>query len=78
MRDRDQPSSLDESPLEDRFPFRYVTLFCDRQCETEISADIRADWAEQAYEGLRVIAAAEHGWLITDTEDICPRCQVTV
>lgn len=75
MRDRDRPSSLDEVPVEDRFPFRHVVLSCDRGCETEVEGDIRADTAEQAYEGLRKIAAAEHGWLVTDTEDVCPGCQ---
>jgi hypothetical protein len=71
--DRDQPSSLDEAPLEDRFPIRHVALFCDR-CATEIDGDFRADVAEQAYEGLRLVAATEHGWQITETEDICPGC----
>lgn len=77
MRDRDRPSSLDEAPLEDRFPIRNVVLFCDRGCGTEVSGDIRADTAEQAYEGLRKIAVAEHGWLVTDVEDVCPGCQVS-
>lgn len=78
MRDRDQPSSLDEAPLEDRFSFRHVALFCDRGCGTEIEADIRADWAEQAYEGLRQIAKSEHGWLVVETEDVCPKCQAAM
>lgn len=74
MRDRDQPSSLDEAPLEDRFPIRNVALFCDRCGDTEIRADIRADTAEEAYEALRRIAAHEHGWIITDHEDSCTKC----
>ena len=74
MRERDRPSILDETSLEDRFPIRHVALFCDRMCGTEIEADIRADWATQAYEGLRRIAVAEHGWLVTEDEDVCPDC----
>ena len=73
VRDRDQPSSLDEVSLDDRFPFRYVALFCDRGCGTEIDADIRADTAEQAYEGLRRHAVSNR-WRVTDTEDVCPQC----
>jgi hypothetical protein len=76
MRNRDQPSSLDETPLEDRFPIRNVALFCDRGCGTEIEADIRADFAKQAYEGLRRIAVAEHNWTITEYEDICQKCTI--
>jgi hypothetical protein len=74
MRDRDQPSSFDDVPLEDRFPFRHVALFCDRGCGTEVDADIRADTAEEAYEGLRRFAVSEHGWQVTETEDVCPDC----
>jgi hypothetical protein len=74
VRDRDQPSSLDETPIEDRFPVRFVALFCDR-CGDEIEADIRADAAEQAYEGLRRLAVGEYGWLVADTEDVCRDCQ---
>lgn len=77
MRDRDQPSSLDDSSLEDRFPIRFVVLFCDRGCGTEVEADIRADFAEQAYEGLRRFAVSERGWTVTDTEDLCPTCSAT-
>lgn len=71
MRERDQPSSLDDPTLEDGFPVRHVILFCDR-CGTEIEADIRADTAEQAYEGVRRLAVAECGWRVTDVEDLCP------
>lgn len=73
MRDRDQPSSLDDPTLEAGFPIRHVALFCDRGCDTETEADIRADSAEQAYEGLRRVAVTERGWQVTKTEDICPR-----
>jgi hypothetical protein len=77
MRERDQPSSLDDSPPEDRLSVRFVVLFCDRGCGTEVAADIRADTAEQAYEGLRRFAVAEHSWLVTETEDVCPSCRAT-
>jgi hypothetical protein len=77
MLDRDQPSSLDDSPPEDRFPIRFVVLFCDRECDTEVGADIRADDAEQAYAGLRRFAVAECGWTVTETEDLCPTCSAT-
>lgn len=76
MRGRDQPSSLDDPSLEDRFPIRFVALFCDRGCGSEVEGDIRAATAEQAYEGLRRIAVSERGWQVTDTEDICSRCAI--
>lgn len=74
MRDRDQPSSLDDASLDARFPIWYVALFCDRGCGAEVEADVRGGTDEQAYEGLRHIALSECGWRITDTEDICSRC----
>jgi len=73
MRDRDWPSSLDDVPLEDRFPIRDVGLFCDNGCGYEIRGDFRADTAEQAYEGLRRLAVSG-GWVVTETEDLCPGC----
>ncbi len=78
MRERDQTSSFDEAPVEDRFPIRHVGLFCDRGCGAEVEADIRADSAEQAYEGLRRHAVSDLGWFVSEIEDLCGVCLAAV
>jgi hypothetical protein len=57
----------------DNWPFRYVTVFCDR-CGLEQSTDIRADTAQEGFTGLRNHLAAHHEWLITERGDWCPGC----
>lgn len=66
------PSPFDGSG----FPIRNVSLFCDNECNTpDLSADIRANTRDEAFQGLRK-HAAEQGWLITPVIDLCPACQV--
>lgn len=69
----DRPSQFFPHESDPAWPFRHVGLFCDCRCGTEIDGDFCADDLDQAYAALRTHATA-HGWTITDTEDVCPRC----
>lgn len=57
----------------DHWPFRHVTVFCDR-CGDERSADVRADTAQQGFGVLRELLVAQHSWLCTERGDWCPAC----
>lgn len=69
--DPQHPSPFDGSG----FPFRHVALFCDNECDTpDFQADVRADTRDEAFAGLRRLAAGQ-GWLITPAVDLCPACK---
>ena len=58
---------------DDKLGIRFVGLFCDRECGTEIDGDYRADTQEQAFASLRRDAARK-GWAILANQDLCPSC----
>ena len=57
----------------DKWGIRYVGLFCDRNCGTEIDGDYNAKSQRKAFASLRRDAAAK-GWAILANQDLCPDC----
>lgn len=57
---------------EDDYGVGQVTIFCDRHCGTEFSGDFVGTNAEARFVAARTYLA-DHGWTITDSEDLCPR-----
>jgi hypothetical protein len=58
---------------DDKLETRFVGLFCDRNCGTEIDGDYMAKTQAKAFKSLRRDAAAQ-GWAILANQDLCPDC----
>ena len=58
---------------DDKLETRFVGLFCDRNCGTEIDGDYMAKTQAKAFKSLRRDAAAK-GWAILANQDLCPDC----
>ena len=58
--------------MEEAWP-QAIGVFCDRECGTVIEGQFMVKDQAEGFAAARKYAA-EQGWNITDTEDVCPKC----